>query len=186
MRLNQDVKFIRTALSWDSEGKPDCDLDLTAFLLNESGKVRGDDDFVFYNTDAVMSEHALVYGGDSQQGSVGDGLDETILAVIDKLDRDVARVVFCVTVACLQEEARRFSSANHAFFTANVVADPYDKDGKEVCRVDLSGDFGEADGVVVFELIRGQDGWEYDTSVHGVTGGLVALCETYGVDVAHS
>ncbi len=185
-QLHPNVNYIRTALSWDSEGKPDCDLDLSAFLLNSDSKVRGDDDLIYYNTEvALFADQAFIHGGDSRRGSAGDGIDETILAVLDKIDEDICRVAFCVTVVSAAEK-QCFSSANHAVFTASIVEDPFEKEGTELCRVDLIQDHADCIGAVVFDLCRTPDGWAYDVRNESVPGGLAELCEQFGMTVAVS
>lgn len=183
-QLSKEVGYIRTALSWDSEGKPPCDLDLSAFLLGADGKVRGDEDLIFYNTDvALLAEGSFIHSGDSPCGSVGDGVDETILAVLDKIDEAICRVAFCVTVVSAAEE-EHFAAANNAVFTAGIVSDPFEKEGQEICRVDLMQNYPDSAGVVVFELHRTADGWGYETQPESVEGGLAALCEKFGLEVA--
>ena len=183
-RFLSDSVCVRTALSWDTEGKAPCDLDLSAFLLDADGKVRGDNDLIFYNTEvAVLTEGSFFHSGDSLTGSPGDGVDESILAVLDKIDADICRVAFCVTVVSAEGE-KRLSSASHAVFTANVVSDLFEKDGQEICRVDLLAAYPDTEGVAVFELIRSSDGWAYEVPSQPVTGNLAALCGAFGLEVA--
>ncbi|HOX51016.1 MAG TPA: TerD family protein, partial [Fibrobacteria bacterium] len=54
VNLNKEapgLKKILLGLGWDVRATDGAafDLDATAFLLNASGKVRGDHDFIFYN-----------------------------------------------------------------------------------------------------------------------------------------
>lgn len=181
--LGTDAKYIRAGLSWDSEGRPNCDLDLSAFLLNASGKVRGDADLIFYNTDATLMSDAFIHGGDSPAGSVGDGFDETILAVLDRIDPDGDRVVFCVTVNSPARESQKFASANRAVFTAELIADPFDKEGTELCRVAIDEEYPEASGLAAFAIQRAADGgWECETVGESSTDGLAGFCAKYGLE----
>lgn len=179
-QIRDNAKYIRTALFWDSDEKSVCDLDLSAFLLDASGKVRGDLDLIFYNN-AFSPEGAFVYGGDNRSGS-GKGMDETILARLDLIPKEVSRVVFCVTIAD-DDPAKSFGSANNAKFTANIVSDPYDKGGEEICFMNLSESNSESSGAIVFELTRIGNAWTYEVVSHNVNGGLSELCSKFGLEV---
>ena len=99
---NPSLKKILVGLGWKSnkyDGGYDFDLDAAAFLLGANGKVRSDEDFVFYinlkhNRGAV--EHMgdeLVGGGDGDEGD-----QEQIKIDISKIPEDVAKIDFTVTI----------------------------------------------------------------------------------------
>ena len=49
--LDKGVRLALVGLGWDTnryDGSADFDLDASAFLLGANGKVRSDDDFIFY------------------------------------------------------------------------------------------------------------------------------------------
>lgn len=173
-KLADDVKYIRIMLVWESN----CDLDLSAFLLNDRGKVGGDLDLIFYNN-AVSQDGAFIYGGDNR-GCSGKDMDETIMIQLDLIQPEIRRVAFCVTIS--DDKAGSLSGLNHSKFTASIVSDPYDKDGEEICTVDLSDGKYSGSGMVVFELIRSGSSWEYDTVSHSVNGGLTELCSIFGLE----
>ena len=181
-RIRNDAKYIRAALTWNSGEKSDCDLDLSAFLLNEGGKVRGDSDLIFYNN-AFSPEGALVYGGDNRSGS-GEGMDETILVSLDLIPKEVSRVVFCVTIADdNQAQSQSLANTVNAKFTANIVSDPYDKDGEGLCEVNVSLDNFNNSGAAVFELSRSGDVWTYNVTSDNVKGGLSELCHKFALEI---
>ena len=177
--LDKNVKFIRVGLTWDSEGKPDCDLDLSAFQLSISGKVRGDDDMVFYNYEPSAANIALSYSGDSTSGSVGEVPDEMILAALDKISEEIQRVAFCVSAV----EGQTFASANRVYFTVAALENPFEKNGRELCRIDLNDRHASSSGMVLFQLVRTLRGWEYEPIAEQVQGGLPGLCKKFGVEV---
>ncbi|MBN0210358.1 TerD family protein, partial [Pseudomonas aeruginosa] len=69
---------ILVGLGWDprSTDGTQFDLDASAFLLNASGKVRGDADFIFYNQ-LKSPDGSVEHTGDNRDGA-GDGDDEAI------------------------------------------------------------------------------------------------------------
>lgn len=58
-------------LGWDARATDgtDFDLDASAFLLSESGKVRGEHDFIFYNQ-TRSPEGSVEHTGDNRTGAV--------------------------------------------------------------------------------------------------------------------
>ena len=72
------------------------DLDAVAFLVNESGKVRADTDFIFFNN-LKSSDGSVEHTGDNRTGE-GDGDDEVIKVDLSKVPADVSKVVFCAVI----------------------------------------------------------------------------------------
>ena len=73
------MKKMLVGLGWDVRATDGdgFDLDASAFLLNEAGKVRGDADFIFYNQ-AKSTDGSVEHTGDNRTGA-GDGDDESII-----------------------------------------------------------------------------------------------------------
>jgi len=81
---------VRVALSWTSgPGVPDADV--SALLLGEHGKVRGDDDFVFYNQPRHRSGAVTHDGKSTTASTVSDAL------LVDLRTRQIARRTGVVT-----------------------------------------------------------------------------------------
>ena len=55
--------------------------------------------------------------------------------------------------------------------------------GQELIRYDLGEDFSIETAVVVGELYRNGAEWKFNAIGSGFSGGLAALCRSYGVDV---
>ena len=75
--LDSSMKLALVGLGWDTnryDGGHDFDLDASAFLLGENGKLQRDEDFIFYNN-LESRNKAVVHTGDNLTGD-GDGDDE--------------------------------------------------------------------------------------------------------------
>ena len=70
------------------------DLDAVAFLVNESGKVRADADFIFFNN-LKSSDGSVEHTGDNRTGE-GDGDDEVINVDLSRVPAHVQSLVFTV------------------------------------------------------------------------------------------
>lgn len=68
-KTDPNLKKLLIGLGWDvrvTSGQ-DFDLDASAFLLTQTGKVRGDHDFIFYNQ-LHSKDGAVEHTGDNRMG----------------------------------------------------------------------------------------------------------------------
>ena len=83
---NPGLKKVVVGLGWDVNAFDtggDFDLDASAFLLTDTGKVSGQDDFVFYGN-LKHPSGAVEHLGDNLTGA-GDGDDEQIKVSLDMI-----------------------------------------------------------------------------------------------------
>jgi len=165
-------------LGWDvrmSDGA-DFDLDASAFLLGQDGRVRGDADFVFYNN-LKGGDGSVEHTGDNRTGE-GDGDDEALKVVLPRVPAAVAKIAVAVTIH--EGEARRqsFGMVSNAFI--RVVND---ETGREIARYDLTEDASTETAMIFGEVYRHQGEWKFRAVGQGYRGGLGPLARNYGVDV---
>lgn len=176
---NPGLKRIMVGLGWDVnqyDGGADFDLDASAFLLGENGKVAKDEDFVFYGNLAHESQ-AVVHQGDNLTGE-GDGDDEQIEVDLSKVPANVSRIAFTVTIYDAETRRQNFGQVSNAFIR---IVD--EVSGAEIIRYDLGEDFSIETALVVGELYRHGGEWKFNAIGSGFAGGLAALCRQYGVNV---
>ena len=79
--IDSSLKMVLVGLGWDPnkyDGGYDFDLDASAFICGSNGKVRNDEDFVFYNNQD-WHDHTIWSSGDDRTGKGNDeGDDEQI------------------------------------------------------------------------------------------------------------
>lgn len=176
---NPGLKKIMVGLGWDVnqyDNGADFDLDASAFLLGENGKVASDSDFVFYGNLAHNSE-SVIHQGDNLTGE-GEGDDEQILVDLSKVPASVSKIAFTVTIYEAEERRQNFGQVSNSFIR---IVD--DVTGSEIIRYDLGEDFSIETAVVVGELYRHGGEWKFNAIGSGFNGGLAALCRQYGVNV---
>jgi tellurium resistance protein TerD len=169
---------IQVGLGWASRttSGADFDLDASAFLVNESGKVRGDHDFIFYSQ--LKSKcGSIEHTGDDLVGG-GGGDDETLLVDLTKIPRDVQKVIFGVTIHEADIRNQNFGQVMDAFIRI-VNSDT----NEEVVRFDLSEDYSVETAMVFGELYRHGGEWKFRAIGQGYAGGLRAMALQFGVDV---
>ena len=165
-------------LGWDpraTDGQ-DFDLDASAFLLTSTGKVRGDNDFIFYNnlSDAAQS---VVHAGDNRTGA-GDGDDESLKVDLTKIPAEVDKIAFTVTIHDAEARRQSFGQVGGAFI--RLVNDAT---GVEVARYDLSEDASTETAMIFGELYRHNNEWKFRAVGQGYASGLAGIARDFGVNV---
>ncbi len=165
-------------LGWDTRATDGAafDLDAVAFVLNNTGKVRQDSDFIFFNN-KQNAEGSVVHGGDNRTGD-GDGDDETIEIDFSKMPADIEKVAVCVTIYDAEGRKQNFGQVSRAYVRVLNSANQ-----QEVARYDLSED-GSTEAAMIFgELYRNGGDWKFKAVGQGFKGGLGPLASSYGVAV---
>ncbi|QBE62977.1 TerD family protein [Pseudoduganella lutea] len=152
------------------------DIDSSAFVLKADGKVRNDQDFIFYNN-LKTADGAVVHSGDNRTGE-GSGDDETVSVDLAKVPAEVDRIAVCVTIHDADARRQNFGQVQKAFVRCVNAAS-----GAEVARYDLSEDSSTETAMVFGELYRNGSDWKFRAVGQGFAGGLGALATSYGVAV---
>ncbi|BDC96507.1 TerD family protein [Treponema saccharophilum] len=177
---NPGLKNVLVGLGWDVNAFDtggSFDLDASAFLLTDSGKVSAQEDFVFYGNKEHKSG-GVVYMGDNRTGA-GEGDDEQIKLDLSKIPQAITRIVFTVTIYEAEARRQNFGQVSNAFIR---LVD--ESAGKEIVRYDLGEDFSIETAVVVGEVYRNGAEWKFNAIGSGFSGGLAALCAHFGIEVA--
>lgn len=179
-KTNPGLTKMCIGLGWDInkyDGGNAFDLDTAAFLLGENGKVRKQNDFVFYSN-LNHESGAVAHKGDNRTGE-GEGDDEQILIDLSKVPADVMRIAFTATIYDAEARKQNFGQVSNAYIRVIDEAN-----NKELIRYDLGEDFSIETAVVVGELYRNGSEWKFNAVGSGFQGGLAALCGNYGIEVA--
>ncbi|MEN8219068.1 MAG: TerD family protein [Pseudomonadota bacterium] len=172
---------IYVALGWEeriTEGA-DLDLDASAFLLKASGKVRNDNDFIFYNN--LNEGGAVEHMGDNQTGGEEEEDEEIIKIDLMRLEREepyVEKIVIAVTIYEAESREENFGEVNNAFIR---IVD--DETHEEIVRFDLTEDYPTETTMIFGEIYKKKGEWRFAAVGQGYSGGLAAVCSTYGVNV---
>ena len=182
--LDKGVKLALVGLGWDTnryDGAADFDLDASAFMLGANGKVRKDEDFIFYGN-LQSADGAVIHTGDSLVGGSG-GDDETLFIDFTKVPEDVEKIAITVTIYEAQERGQNFGQVSNAYVRVARRSSESDTVGIEELRYDLGEDFSIETALVVCEIYRSGATWRFNAVGAGYQGGLYALCKAYGVNV---
>jgi tellurium resistance protein TerD len=172
------LKRIVVGLGWEARTTRgvDFDLDASAFLLAENGKVRSESEFIFYNQ-TTSPCGSVKHTGDNRSGA-GEGDDEALEIVLDQVPAQVSRIVVCVTIHDAVARGQNFGQVGESF--VRIVNQD---SGVEIVRFDLSEDYSTETAMIFGEIYRRGAEWKFKAVGQGFEGGLEVMCREFGVDV---
>jgi tellurium resistance protein TerD len=177
-KTSPDLKNVLIGLGWDarSTSGDDFDLDASIFMVGANGKVRTDEDFVFYGQ-LRSACGSVEHTGDNRTGDA-DGDDEAIKVVLDKVPAEITRLVVAVTIHDADIRRQNFGMVHNAYI--RVVNSETDA---ELARFDLTEDASVETAMIFGEVYRHNGEWKLRAVGQGYAGGLRALAVSHGVNV---
>jgi tellurium resistance protein TerD len=172
------LSVLLCGLGWDSRVTTgdDFDLDASVFMVTSSGKVRRDEDFIFYNNTRA-SDGSVEHLGDNRTGA-GDGDDEQVVVHFEQIPQEIVKLIFAVTIHDSENRKQNFGQVQNAFM--RVVNKKTDQ---EIARFDLSEDFSTETSVIFGEVYRNGEEWKFKAVGQGFSGGLAEVAKNYGVNI---
>jgi tellurium resistance protein TerD len=172
------LKNVLIGLGWDERATDgaDFDLDASVFMVGENGKVRSNDDFIFYGQ-LKSKDGSVEHTGDNLTGE-GDGDDESVLVNLDAVPADIKKLIITVTIHEADKRNQSFGQVENAF--CRIVNSD---NNAEVVRYDLTEDYSTETAMVFAEVYRHNGEWKFKAVGQGYAGGLAAMCATYGVQL---
>lgn len=170
---NAGLKHLLIGLGWQSG---DFDLDTAAFMLGANGKVKSDNEFIFYGN-LKHPSGSVEHKGDNL---TGDGAKDAEQIVIDisKIPENVEKIDFTATIYDAQGRKQNFGMVKNAYIRA-VNADT----NEELIHYDLGSEFSVETAIVVAEIYRYKGEWKFNAIGSGYQGGLATLCKNFGITV---
>ncbi|MGW0780857.1 TerD family protein [Streptomyces sp. NPDC002913] len=165
-----DAMAVRAVLRWTpGAGVPD--VDASALLLGSSGRVRSDEDFVFYN----QPRHPSGLVRRLPKRSAPEGLTDTIEADLSALDPSVDQVV--IAASCDEVPFEQVRDLRISLYDAASA------DGEPLAVFDVRAETGEETAVICGELYRRGDSWKFRAVGQGYPTGLIGLATAFGISV---
>ncbi|MGW5000952.1 TerD family protein [Streptomyces hydrogenans] len=166
-----DTAAVRAVLRWTpGPGVPD--VDASALVLGPDGRVRSDEDFVFYN----QPRHPSGLVRRLPKKRVPEGLTDTVEADLGALDPSMDRVV----LAASSDGGTFRAVTDLTIFLYDATAAP---DREPLASFAVTAETGEETAVICGELYRRGDGWKFRAVGQGYPTGLVGLATDFGISV---
>ncbi|MEU6080995.1 TerD family protein [Streptomyces sp. NPDC047108] len=169
-----EAAAVRAVLRW-TPGPDVPDVDASALLLGSHGRVRSDEDFVFYN----QPHHPSGLVRHLSKKRLAEGLTDTVEADLAGLETSVDRVVLAASA-----DGGPFGQVRDLLVLlydadAAAGADP-------IARFEVRPETGEESALICGELYRRGDGWKFRALGQGYETGLLGLATEFGISVDES
>lgn len=168
-----DAMAVRAVLHW-TPGPDIPDIDVSALLLGFGGRVRSDQDFVFYN----QPRHPSGLVRRLPKTRVAEGLTDTVEADLAALDPSVEQVVLAAST-----DDAPFLAVRDLRILIYDAAAPADGSAAALAVFDIQPETGQETAMICGELYRRGDGWKFRAVGQGYPTGLVGLATAFGISV---
>lgn len=162
---------VRAVLRWT--GGPDVpDVDASALLVGADGRVRSDEDFVFYNQPRHPSGAVWRLG----KKQLGDGITDAVQADLRAVTPAVDRILVVASAEDVPFERVRDLRILLYDATATGGSEP-------LAYFDVRPETGAETALICGELYRRADAWKFRALGEGYSNGLVGLATDHGISV---
>ena len=169
--LGSDLQHIQVILAWEraTERAESIELDACAFLVNNDGKVRTDQDFVFYNQ-ANSPCGAVHLRSETAERQIFD-ID------LGRIPEEVAKIEFALAIHPQPGRVLNFTQLRAAQIDI--------ANGANVLIRYLVNPKAHPESALLFgEMYRHRGLWKFRALGQGFMGGLEAMADIYGVNIA--
>jgi tellurium resistance protein TerD len=166
------LEKIMIGLGWDVKLGNPVDLDASAFMLGDNGKLIADEYFIFYNN-LKSPDGALQHTGDNRTGA-GDGDDEMILANMPLINPYISEILLMVTIHDAMARRHNFGLLSQAYIRIMDVTTK-----REILRYNLGSEFRNNTDVEFGKLQKIQGEWHFVASGIGSNKGLQGYVDVY-------
>ncbi|NGZ74869.1 TerD family protein [Saccharibacillus alkalitolerans] len=174
-KTNPGLDRIVVGMGW--QASPGVDLDFSAFLLGADSKAAADEDLIFYGNPAgAGGAMQLQTGSRSAYAGVTD--NEQVSLSLRGVPAAYERIAFTLTLYEGEKRRQNFAGVNGVYLR---IID--ERGGSELVRFTLDKTSGVETAIVVGELYRYNGEWKFSAVGSGYTGGLEALCRSFGIEV---
>ncbi|MBO8184240.1 TerD family protein [Streptomyces spirodelae] len=163
---------VRVELGWPS-GPQVPDVDASALLLTEGGKVRSDGDFVFYN----QPRHSSAAVRHEGKKPMGTSCTDELVVDLGSVEPDIDRVVIAASA-----DGGSFGQVPGLYVRLLDASAGGPGAGQEIARFDPADAAGET-AYLLGELYRRQGAWKFRAVGQGYDSGLAGLATDFGISV---
>ena len=202
-----DLNVFHVGLGWDVNNNTgeDFDLDVSAFMITESGKILSDDYLVFYNSEKrvrptnlskivldtefssnenmrkesrpVSPDLSVIGSIDDEDGETSvDGDDEIMDINLNKVNPNISEIVICVSIHQFAERRQNFGQVERAYVR---LYKPGQAEGEGEYIYDLTEDFSACTAVEFCRIYRKNGEWKIKATGIGYKGGLQELVNKF-------
>lgn len=166
------LKKIMLGVGWEFSSSSIVDIDVSAFMIDSTGKIPDESFFVFYNN-LKSPDGGFQHMGDNRTGK-GEGDDELLLASLKLIDQRVTEIVVMVTIHEAKTRRQTFGLLKDAYIRLYDV-----ETEREILRYDLDAEFSNSTEVEFGRLQRIDGEWRFFASGVGSSIGLEGVLNLF-------
>ncbi|MFF3335433.1 TerD family protein [Streptomyces sp. NPDC002888] len=168
-----EATTVRAVLRWTpGQGVPD--VDASALLLGLDGRVRSDEDFVFYNQPRHPSGKVWRLG----KKRIAEGLTDTIQTELPGVEPGVSQILLVASADGVTFD--RVRDLRILLYDATAT------DAEPLAYFDVKPETGEETALICGELYRRGEVWKFRALGEGYSNGLKGLATDFGISVDES
>lgn len=160
--LDKEVgsKTFSINIKWDNNSY---EIDASALLLSQSGKMEKEENFVFYNNNSSPCHSVELIN------AVGN-YKKQFKVDLSKIPNDISRILFILTI-----EDQTFGQVK------NIAVDLNDNSGNTAINFNIE-DMTKETAIIAVEVYKHNEEWKLQATGNGFNSGLSAIIEQYGSD----
>ncbi|MGW1253771.1 TerD family protein [Streptomyces sp. NPDC002513] len=168
-----EAAAVRAVLRW-APGQSVPDVDASALLLGPDGRVRSDEDFVFYNQPRHPSGAVRLLGKKREP----EGLTDTIQTDLTGVEPGVGQILLVASADDVPFD--RVRALRVLLYDASAA------DAEPLAYFDIKPETGAETALICGELYRRGEGWKFRALGEGYSNGLKGLANDFGISVDES
>ncbi|MNW41095.1 General stress protein 16U [compost metagenome] len=170
---NPTINNIIVGMGWKTPNTS-IEVDFSAFLLTVESKVTKDEDLIFYGNPTGPNNSIQVIN----LSSLSEDNTQVSVSLRD-IPSQYERISFALTIYEGEKRKQNFSMLDDCYIR---IIDTVSR--KEQLHFNIGNSFSVETAIVVGELYRYNGEWKFNPIGSGYSGGLEALCTSYGVDIS--
>lgn len=171
-----DMGNLDICVGWESNSSFHNDLDFSCFLCDRNSKVINDEYFVFYNQEKSPDGSVRYVDG---SGSLYGNNTRVININLDKINQQVEKLIFVLTIDNAKEDRVSFSKVQKSFM---CIVDK--NTGNELVQFTPDNLNPNATSIAICEIYRHNGNWKIKPMGDGLENTDIRdLCQFYGVSV---
>ncbi|SCW44543.1 tellurite resistance protein TerA [Paenibacillus tianmuensis] len=175
-KSNPNLSTVVVGMGWKSPGSS-IEVDFSAFLLSGVSKVTKDEDLIFYGNPSGPNNSMYVNNNLSSYAGIQDKAQLSVS--LSSIPTQYERISFALTIYEGEKRRQNFSMLDDTYIR---IIDSVS--GHELLRFNMGKSFSVETAIVVGELYRYNGEWKFNPIGSGYSGGLEALCGSFGVDIS--
>ncbi|MBO4865155.1 MAG: TerD family protein [Ruminococcus sp.] len=171
-RDGRPAEQLKICLGWDvKDGR--VELDASAFMLGDNGKVPGDEWFIFYGQPDSPDNglHYKIFKDDPNSPD-----DAAIIMDLSRVDQRVTKIALAVTIYEAGAHSLNFGMVQNLY--ARILDS---RTNREIACFKMDECYSSVTAMVLGELYRYKGEWKFNAVGSGVNKDLAAFCGMYGV-----